>query len=524
MLKYILLLLFPILAYSQGVVRIGTASGTDTYAVTFNPAITSLNTNTIYTITFTNANTSTTVTLDPAGAVAATAIKDNTGADPAIGSIKAGGTYNLKYTGSNFRVIETISETATSSFTDYAPFDYVTKTTNYTPVATDTLTNRAFLMKAAGALTFTIPPNGTTPFFEGTSFLVIADTTDVLTVTLTEGSGVTFVSNVSGTLTLTNRQSAVISKINSTNLWHVFIGENTAMTNPMTTAGDIITGGASGTPTRLGIGSALNVLRVNAGATALEWSAPFTNTAAANEIPKSDGTNLDPSGVFSDNSGDLQLGTGVAGTERVIEADGSGSNVGLRLSTKGTGVIEIGSASQNGVILGTFPGSGGFMTFKAEHSDGTALMEDGFDESANYGGTPTAITGRTFFLYDYVAAAYRMGMNPSGDFYIGPSSSTFGFRFLQSGDWQVTKTVTGGGTTGNQTINKLSGTVNFAAAATTLTVTNSFVTTSSIVFAVVRTNDTTAAIKNVVPAAGSFVITLSAAATAETSVGFFVVN
>lgn len=85
-------------------------------------------------------------------------------------------------------------------------------------------------------------------------------------------------------------------------------------------------------------------------------------------------------------------------------------------------------------------------------------------------------------------------------------------------------TNTAGGTTGNQTINKPTGTVNFAAGATALTVTNSLVTTSSIVLAVVRTNDATAQIKNVVPGSGSFVINLSATATGETSVGFIVIN
>ncbi len=43
--------------------------------------------------------------------------------------------------------------------------------------------------------------------------------------------------------------------------------------NPMTTAGDIIYGGASGTPTRLAVGTAAQVLTVNAGATAPEWAA-----------------------------------------------------------------------------------------------------------------------------------------------------------------------------------------------------------------------------------------------------------
>jgi hypothetical protein len=89
---------------------------------------------------------------------------------------------------------------------------------------------------------------------------------------------------------------------------------------------------------------------------------------------------------------------------------------------------------------------------------------------------------------------------------------------------QLASTVTPSGTDGAQTINKASGTVNFAPAATSLVVTNSLVTANSLVFATIRTNDATATIKNVVPAAGSFTINLSAAATAETSVGFFVIN
>lgn len=79
-------------------------------------------------------------------------------------------------------------------------------------------------------------------------------------------------------------------------------------------------------------------------------------------------------------------------------------------------------------------------------------------------------------------------------------------------------------TTGDQTINKPSGTVNFSAAATSLVVTNSFCTVDSIVFAVVMTDDTTAVIKNVVPASGSFTIKLNAAATSETRVGFWIIN
>lgn len=49
-------------------------------------------------------------------------------------------------------------------------------------------------------------------------------------------------------------------------------GADGDMTNPMTTQGDVIYGGASGTPARLGIGTAAQVLTVNAGATAPEWA------------------------------------------------------------------------------------------------------------------------------------------------------------------------------------------------------------------------------------------------------------
>lgn len=98
------------------------------------------------------------------------------------------------------------------------------------------------------------------------------------------------------------------------------------------------------------------------------------------------------------------------------------------------------------------------------------------------------------------------------------------YRIDNDGKITYRATNTAAGTTGAQTINRPSGTVNFAAGASALVVTNSLCTTSSIVFATVRTNDTTAQIKNVVPAAGSFTINLSAAATAETSVGFFIIN
>lgn len=100
------------------------------------------------------------------------------------------------------------------------------------------------------------------------------------------------------------------------------------------------------------------------------------------------------------------------------------------------------------------------------------------------------------------------------------------FNVASVSRYQLMRTITAGGTTGNQTINQPAGTVNFAAGTGTagITVTNSTVNTSSIVIAVARTNDTTCSVKNVVPAANSFVIRMTANCTAETSVGFLVLN
>lgn len=88
----------------------------------------------------------------------------------------------------------------------------------------------------------------------------------------------------------------------------------------------------------------------------------------------------------------------------------------------------------------------------------------------------------------------------------------------------VSGTVTATGTTGAQVINKPSGSVNFAAAATSLVVTNSLVTANSLVFVAVNTGDATLNYVWAVPTAGSFTIFGNLAATAETKVRFLVVN
>ncbi len=88
----------------------------------------------------------------------------------------------------------------------------------------------------------------------------------------------------------------------------------------------------------------------------------------------------------------------------------------------------------------------------------------------------------------------------------------------------LTRTITPTGTTGNQTIDEPAGTINIAAAGTSVVLTNNLITVNSIVIPVLRTNDTTAKSVAAVAAAGTCTFYLNAAATAEVSIGFIVTN
>ena len=151
------------------------------------------------------------------------------------------------------------------------------------------------------------------------------------------------------------------------------------------------------------------------------------------------------------------------------------------------------------------------------------------DQSANVGQFVAAeeifLDAPLAFIGDTVNADTWLVIDSAANrftFANGDVNATVNFGSVAT--FQFLRTITAGGTTGNQTINRPSGTVNFAAAAAALTVTNSTVNASSIVLATARTNDATCSVKNVVAGAGSFVINMTAACTAATSVGFLVLN
>ena len=94
---------------------------------------------------------------------------------------------------------------------------------------------------------------------------------------------------------VSDTDNTTINSIGATSLITKGYGDATYATsaseNPMTTQGDVIYGGSSGTPTRLGIGTAGQVLVTNSGATAPEWAdAPSTAPLAGLAVNRPSGT------------------------------------------------------------------------------------------------------------------------------------------------------------------------------------------------------------------------------------------
>lgn len=150
-----------------------------------------------------------------------------------------------------------------------------------------------------------------------------------------------------------------------------------------------------------------------------------------------------------------------------------------------------------------------------------------FDYYTGYPFSPTSGTA------NYAAFVYSGTVNQTGSasgitrgLYINPTiSAATDFRAIEvtGGKLVFSSTITPPGTTGAQTINKISGKVNAAAGTTSLVVTNSAVTTSSIVLCELGTNDASCVIKSVVEGTNSFTINYSAP-TAETVIKFLVIN
>lgn len=193
------------------------------------------------------------------------------------------------------------------------------------------------------------------------------------------------------------------------------------------------------------------------------------------------------------------------------------------------GSVAITGGSVNGTPVGaTTASTGAFTTLSAS----STVSGTGF---SNYLASPPAIGGTaantgSFTTLSATGALTANGANvnhslaPTGTGNVTLGAAGTGSTTLTRLNSLTVLSADTSGTPGNATINNLSGRAAFAAAGSTVVITNSTVTANSKVFVSLRAGDATLTTVRVTPAAGSFTVTGNAAATAITIFDFLVVN
>lgn len=234
------------------------------------------------------------------------------------------------------------------------------------------------------------------------------------------------------------------------------------------------------------------------------------------------------------------------------------SGTGINMAVGGTNIFSnaggvstfIGAASGFGFSSSSFVSratmdNNGIWALTPNGSIATSGTVNSWSHTASFAPTSGTAVWNEFVLAPTINQTGVTGTPITRALYINPTltsasdfraleiANTSGTAIFQSstgainsffGDMRFDKTMTAGGTTGAQTINKNSGSVNFAAAATSLVVTNSRVTTGSNIQCTIGTNDSTMTSVQCVAGSGSFTIYPNVAPTAETRVNFFITN
>jgi hypothetical protein len=174
--------------------------------------------------------------------------------------------------------------------------------------------------------------------------------------------------------------------------------------SPLTTAGDTLYGGTSGAGTRLAIGTAGQVLTVNAGATAPQWSTPTTGTVTAVSVASANGfagtssggatpaltLSTSVTGVLKGNSTAISAAT--AGTD--YSAGTSALTTGIVKSTTTTGALSIAIAADFPTLNQNTTGSAATLTtpraIYGNNFDGSAALTQII--ASTYGGTGNGFT------------------------------------------------------------------------------------------------------------------------------------
>lgn len=227
--------------------------------------------------------------------------------------------------------------------------------------------------------------------------------------------------------------------------------------------------------------------------------------------------------------GNLDFGPGVASpVSRSITGNGSRATTDTNVAggnltiSSGTGT---GNATGSSLIFQTpiavASGTGvQTQTIRAEFAPATITI-------GGAGGSSNSITGAVV-LDSTGGNLQTLGANNAffwddTNFY-SDNNNTIGLGKTGLGWKNLYLSSTNTATVGNVTINRASGRVNMAAAATSVVVTNTLVSTTSHVLVTRSTADATCFLADAIPASGSFTINATAACTANTSFDFVVIN
>lgn len=315
----------------------------------------------------------------------------------------------------------------------------------------------------------------------------------------------------------------------------------------ITASGGVISavGGGSGTVTSVSSGSLSPVFTTSVATSTTTPAISYTLSTAAAHTVLGNATGSTAAPAY--NTMSAALDDAISSTQGTILyrsatgwvglAPGTATNV---LTTGGAGANPSWAAAGSGTVANPTASVGltavnGTAT-SAIRSDGAPALSQAitptwtgahiFNHGATFNtlaSTPIEIAGvATSSVSDGLLIEAGTNASDFGQEILNAAGTALYFEVRGDGALLLSKTIAG--STGAQTINKVTGQVQFAAAATSLVVTDSLCSSTSLVYCFMGTNDATAVLGSAVAGSGSFTINMKTAPTGTTLVNFLISN